>query len=47
MFLRKRAKIDYQENDTMDIKSTSYWKKETTLSLKINSIDWKKCLIII
>lgn len=39
MFLRKRAKIDYQEDDTMDIKSTSYWKKETTLSLKINSVD--------
>lgn len=39
MFLRKKAKIDYQEDDTMNIRSTSYWKKETTLSLKINTID--------
>lgn len=39
MFLRKRAKINYQEEDTMDIRSTSYWKKETTLSLKINPED--------
>ncbi|KAI9299570.1 hypothetical protein BJ944DRAFT_253744 [Cunninghamella echinulata] len=37
--LRKRAKVDYEEADIPDIKSTSYWEKETSTLFKINTID--------
>jgi hypothetical protein len=37
--LRKRSKIDYSEDSTEPISSTSKWTKETSNSLKIKSIN--------
>ncbi len=38
MSLRKRPNIDYREHDNI-IPSTSYWKKDITSALKIESVD--------